>query len=145
MRIPESVQLQFKEWVDNNAFQLSHYDCRVSAGRPVPADQSMHCVELNDLLRVRSDSTFVVTVRGDSMMGAGINDGDHLIVDADAEPRMKDIVIVAINGEVTVKRLMKGEKGVVLHPENQNYSPISLDGRDDIQVQGVVRAVIHTF
>lgn len=66
-------------------------------------------------------STFIVRVSGESMQGAGISDGDELLVDRSVQPRDGHVVIAVIDGEVTVKRLSTGPGGVVLKAENPDY------------------------
>lgn len=143
-RVPESMAGRFDSWLGNAAFTMRHYDCRVSAGPPgwASADAPSR-VELNELLKVRGRSTFVVTVRGDSMVGAGIQENDHLVVDPEPEARPGDIVVAIVGGEVTVKRLARTGDALELRPENDRHSPIPVGGRADVTIQGVVRAVIH--
>ena len=82
--------------------------CGVSAGFPSPADDYIErLLDLNELLIKNPPATFFVKVAGDSMTGAGINDGDILIVDRSIEATNRKIVIAAVNGELTVKRLVK--------------------------------------
>lgn len=143
-RIPGSLADRFDPWVRNAGFRMRHFDCRVPAGSPgwVSGEPSGE-VELNDLLKVRGRATFVVTVRGDSMEGAGIHEDDHLVVDPGREAASGDIVIALVDGEVTVKRLRDSGGVLSLCPENDRYGPIPVDGKSDVTIQGVVMAVIH--
>ena len=85
--------------------------------------------------------TFALEVRGDSMIGAGILDGDIVILEH-AEPRHRDIVAALIDGEVTLKRYMIGEGQAFLHAENPLY-PNLIPARE-LVIQGVFRALIRT-
>ncbi|WP_347259114.1 translesion error-prone DNA polymerase V autoproteolytic subunit, partial [Methylocaldum sp.] len=88
-------------------------------------------------------ATFFVRVKGDSMEGAGIRDGDLLVVDRALEPGHGRIVIAVVNGELTVKRLALREGEAWLEPENPAYAPLKLTEGLDCIVWGVVKHVIH--
>jgi DNA polymerase V len=117
----------------------------VHAGFPsVAQDYFTGDFSLDENLIIHPDTTFVVSVAGDSMEGAGIFDGDILIVDRSLRPRPDDIVIAAVDGELTVKRLAQDRQGgLFLHPENAAYPDIRLDPGDDMMVWGVVIGNYH--
>lgn len=117
----------------------------VHAGFPsVAQDYFTGDFSLDENLIIHPDTTFVVSVAGDSMEGAGIFDGDILIVDRSLRPRPDDIVIAAIDGELTVKRLAQDRQGgLFLHPENAAYPDIRLNPGDDMMVWGVVIGNYH--
>ena len=85
---------------------------------------------------------FMVRAQGDSMLGAGIHSGDLLIVDRSMAPVHHKIVIVALEGELTVKRLCCQGDRVLLQAENPAYNPIDITGTDTV-IWGVVTNVIH--
>lgn len=117
----------------------------VSAGFPSPADDYLEAkLDLNDLLIKNPAATFFVRVTGDSMINAGINSGDILVVDRSLDPKDSSIVIAVINGELTVKRLSMKNGNVKLIPENSNYKPIVITSEMNFEVWGVVRSVIHS-
>lgn len=117
---------------------------RVPAGFPSPAEDYVdQRLDLNDHLIDHPAATFFVRVRGDSMEGAAIHDGDLLVVDRAIEPTHGRIVIAALNGELTVKRLLLKADGPWLHPENPAYSPQKISEGLDCVIWGVVRHVIH--
>lgn len=117
---------------------------RVPAGFPSPADDYVEGrLDLNDHLVEHPAATFFVRVQGDSMEGAGIRDGDLLVVDRALEPTHGRIVIAAVNGELTVKRLRLQEGSVWLQPENPAYPPLQITEGLDCVIWGVVRHVIH--
>ena len=120
------------------------YDTGISAGFPSPAqDYEDPRLHLNDLLVKNPDTTFVTKANGDSMTGAGIYDGDMLVVDRGLTDYRDKVVIACINGEFTVKGY-KIERGrPVLKPQNPTYSDIHFTEYDEITVWGVVTSVIH--
>ena len=105
----------------------------VVAGFPSPAEQYMEPA-----------ATYFVRVSGDSMTGAGINDGDLLVVDRSLRPADGDIIIACVDGEFTVKRLKYGEQ-VCLEPANQNYPVLALKKGQELDYFGKVTACIHKF
>lgn len=129
-----------------NKVSLPLFSCGVSAGFPSPADDYIgQQLDLNDLLIKNPSSTFFVRVAGDSMTGVGINDNDILVVDRSLEPVHGKIIIAAINGELTVKRLVKTETSCRLVAENPNYPPIEITEDLSCVAWGVVTSVIHQF
>lgn len=144
IRVPVSVIGRVVDFIDNNGYVLPLYHCSVSAGFPSPVgDHIADHIDLNQYLIKHPTATFLVRVIGDSMINAGINQNDILVVDRNIEARDGRIVIAAINGELTVKRLSKTEEGVFLLPENDNYSPIKIEENNENIVWGVVTNVIH--
>jgi DNA polymerase V len=122
------------------------YDIGVSAGFPSPADDYKEKkLDLNDLLIRQPEATFFAKASGDSMTGAGIFDGDMLIVDRSITAADGKIVIAVVNGELTVKRFKLVGRTAQLHAENPKYSPITLCEGDNVNVWGVVTNVIHSM
>jgi len=128
----------------------------VVAGFPSPAEQYLEPpLDLNALLVKRPAATYFVRVEGDSMIDAGIHPGDLLVVDRSLTPVDGDIIIAAVDGEFTVKRLRilgNGERGMgkrkkryVLEPGNNNYPSIMIDDGQQLDYFGLVTAVIHCF
>lgn len=125
---------------------VQFYDFGVSAGFPSPADDYKEKkLDLNDLLIRQPEATFFAKASGDSMIGAGIHDGDMLIVDRSITPSDGKIVIAVVNGELTVKRFKVSGRNAQLHSENPKYSPINLSEGDSISVWGVVTNVVHSL
>jgi DNA polymerase V len=121
-----------------------YYEARVPAGFPSPAaDYEEGRLDLNKYLIKNPPATFFVRVSGDSMVGAGIHSGDLLIVDRSLNPRDKNIVIAAINGSLTVKRIRIDRKKICLEPENTDYAVQEISTDAEFQVWGVVTNVIH--
>jgi len=118
------------------------YLARVECGFPSPADDYLEGVlDLNDLCIDDEAATFFVRASGTSMVGAGIHDGDLLVVSRAQEAEDQDIVIAAHGGDMTVKRLVRGEGRWWLMPESARHMPVEVDM--ELEVWGVVTHVIH--
>jgi DNA polymerase V len=116
----------------------------VKAGFPSPADDYVEkLLDLNELMVKHPVSTFFVKVEGDSMEGAKIFSGDILVVDRSLEPVPGKIVVAVVNGEFTVKKIMKRGENIFLVAENKNYPPLKITQDTDFLVWGVVTWVIH--
>ena len=126
--------------------ELPYFEAKVPAGFPSPAaDYEENQLDLNKHLIKNPAATFFVRVSGDSMIGAGIHDGDLLIVDRSLDPRDKNVVIAVIDGELTVKRIRIQKKKVFLVPENENYTIINVSDREDFSIIGKVVSVFRTY
>jgi len=122
------------------------FNSRVSAGFPSPADDYIEqALDLNQLLIQKPAATFFVRAEGDSMIGAGIHSNDILIVDRSIEAVPNKVVICALNGELTVKRLVSKQGQLVLMAENPLYPDIPLHDDLDMTIWGVVTNVIHAL
>lgn len=105
--------------------------------------QQDNYINLHQLFNNLSKDTFALTVSGDSMIDAGINEGDIVIIDNEREPKNDDIVAACIDNEWTVKYLKKEGSHVQLIPANKNY-PV-LKPKDSLTIGGVVVSVIRTY
>lgn len=144
IRVPASQVATIFEWIHNKFYQLPLYECAVAAGFPSPADGEMERkLDLNELLIKHPAATFFVRVAGSSMINAGIYHNDILVVDRSLEPAHGRIVIAAVNGELTVKRLFRSGKKIELVAENEGYPPIVINEETDLHIWGVVTNVIH--
>ncbi len=116
----------------------------VAAGYPSPAqDYFDGRIDLNEHLIKDITSTYVVRVSGNSMEGAGISDGDELIVDRSLEPKDGSVVIAVLDGELTIKRLRITPSGVLLQAENANYPDIRVAALSDLIIWGVATRCLH--
>lgn len=116
----------------------------IRAGFPNPAeDAGGFALDLNDYLVKHPVSTYYLRVEGDSMTGAGIATGDIVVVDKSLQPRSGDIVVAAVDGDFTLKRLKKQGGEAWLVAEHPGYSPIALHQATDAVLWGVVTYVIH--
>ena len=126
-----------------NVTEVPHYTHRIAAGTPADSSSPAEKIALPSLLVKHPRDTYAVTVTGDSMLGANIEEGDILIVDTAIEPTNKSIIIASINGEQTVKRLLISGKTVSLAPENHNYQTTEITGDTDFRTLGVVTWIIR--
>ena len=123
---------------------LPFYLHRIPAGFPSPADDYIETgLDLNDLLVRNPAATFMVRVSGDSMIGVGIHDGDILVVDRSETAVHGKIVVAALDGEMTVKRLHLKDGQCRLVPENKAFQSIQVGTEQDLQVWGVVVGVVR--
>jgi DNA polymerase V len=115
----------------------------VSAGFPSPAADFMETnIDLNKELSENPLATFYIRVKGNSMIDAGINDKDVLVVDRSLEPQNNKIAICFIDGEFTVKRIQLEKNCLYLMPENSNYPPIKVTEENQFIIWGMVTYVI---
>ena len=126
---------------NNNGQWLSEEG--ISAGFPSPADDFKEIrISLDKELIKNSEATFYARVSGDSMIGAGLEDGDLLVIDRSINPENGKIAVCLIDGEFTVKRIKKIKKKFYLIPENKKYNPIEIKEENELTVWGVVEYVI---
>jgi DNA polymerase V len=122
------------------------YSHSVAAGLPASVDEAIEeKLDLNLALTRDPSRSFCVRANGDSMIDAGIQDGDVMVVDTSIEASDNDIVIAVINSELTVKRLRQTSENLWLQPENANYPAIIVTEETDLRVLGVVTCTIHQF
>jgi DNA polymerase V len=123
---------------------FSLFSSRVQAGFPSPADNHLEAaLDLNQHLIKHPASTFFVRASGNSMVNVSINDDDILIVERSLEPKHGDIVIAALNSELTVKRLYAKDNKVSLKPGNFEYPIIEITEEMEFLIWGVVTSVVH--
>jgi DNA polymerase V len=130
--------------VGSSDIELPFFSSRVPAGFPSPAqDHLEQKLSLDELLEIDAPHTFLVRADGESMIGAGIFDGDVLVVSRALRASSSDIVIAAINGDTFVKRLSMDGKLIVLRSENPAFSPRFIMEGDELLIWGVVTASIR--
>lgn len=119
-------------------------DETVQAGFPSPAGDYLEGrIDLNEHLIQHPSATFLVWVSGDSMVDAGIFDGDLLVVDRSIQATPGHIVVAAIDGELTLKRLARRDNRMVLQAENDAYPVIEVDENSETLIWGVATSAIH--
>lgn len=120
--------------------KLPLYSFKIPAGFPSPAaDHIEKHLSLDELFNVRAPHIYLAKIQGDSMQGAGIYDGDLVIVDRSQEALHGEIVIAALNGEPLCKRLHRQGREIILQSENKAYSPRFVLEQDELMIWGVVR------
>ena len=123
---------------------LASFD--VSAGFPSPADDYLDGrLDLNEYFIRHPAATFYVRVSGDSMRGAGIFDGDLLIVDRSVECSDGCIVVARLGDEFTLKRMLKKGDRVFLQPENEKFQPIEVVEDSDCEIWGRVVGSVRRY
>ncbi|MBU0790701.1 MAG: translesion error-prone DNA polymerase V autoproteolytic subunit [Gammaproteobacteria bacterium] len=121
---------------------LQYIDTRVPAGFPSPAaDYEEVTLSIDELIDLRTPHVYLVRVEGPSMIGAGIYDGDVLVVNKALEARSGHIVVAYVDGGMTVKRLQITPAGVWLQPENPDYRAIPVT--ESLHVWGVATHNLH--
>ena len=134
--------LEFFTPDDTNPLEIVLAETGISAGIPSPADDNASKISLDRTVVKNKDTTFYARVSGQSMIGAGLDDGDLLVVDKSLEPAHHKIAVCFIDGEFTVKRLKVTTEGVYLQPENPAYDPILVTQHHNFQIWGIVTHVI---
>lgn len=121
----------------------------IRAGFPSPAEEYLQeRLDFNRDLVKHPESTFYGRIKGDSMIDAGLKDGDIAVIDRSKEAFDGSIIVAYENNEFTIKYLDLSHKKdgyIELRPANANYSPIRIYESDDFEVWGVVVFVIHQF
>lgn len=162
IRVPESKVLEIKNYLSTKSKEeeisdirqidpVTHIEIplateRVQAGFPSPAqDYVDKKLDLNEFLVSNANATFIVKANSLSMLNAGIDIGDSIVVDRSLEPKHRDIVIAYVDGDFTVKRLIKDALGCWLKAENEGYPDIHPIEGQTFQIWGVVTSVIKKF
>ncbi|MBU0668073.1 transcriptional repressor LexA [Patescibacteria group bacterium] len=116
----------------------------VAAGWPSPAEEeNADTISLDDWLVEDKEASFMLKVTGDSMIDAGINHGDYVILHRGKSPKNNDVVVAEVDKEWTIKFFRRVGKSVTLVPANKNYKPIV--PKEELRVAGVVTAVIRKY
>ena len=139
-----SEKLQFYAIEEASFDDVPLYGDSVPAGFPSPADDYLDMdLNLHDYLVQHPSATFCVRAIGDSMVDAGIQSSDVMVIDRALTPKNNDIILAVVNGEFTVKRIKKSEDELYLMPANENYTPMKITEEMNFQVWGVVTFIIH--
>jgi|TARA_B100000768_G_scaffold90750_1_gene85017 DNA polymerase V len=115
----------------------------ISAGFPSPAEDFKELKISIDQEVVKNESaTFFARVEGQSMQGAGLDDGDLLVIDRSQEPENGKIAVCFVDGEFTVKRLKVEDDCVYLMPENSKYKALKVTSENQLIIWGIVTYVV---
>lgn len=126
--------------------RLPFYDQRVVAGFPVPLDNDERSQDINilSMLCPHPEASYLIRVNGDSMIDAGIESGDIVIVDkSNRTPTPKEIAVCELNGEYTLKHFVEEDGIGWLVPDNPNYPRFKVAPEDDFSIWGTVTYIIH--
>jgi len=141
MKTPKNLTFFTPKNTTNNGAVF--IDMGISAGFPSPAEDFRATrISLDDELIKNKEATFFAKVSGQSMIGAGLNDNDLLVIDRSIEPTNNKIAVCFLDGEFTVKRLRVEGNEVWLQPENPNYPIIKITEENDFVIWGIVTNVI---
>lgn len=131
---------------DAKVISLPLYLDHISAGFPSPADDYIEAeLDLNRYMIRNPPDTFMVRVTNDALSGAGILDGDVLIVDRSIGPRHGMIVVAIVNGEMCVRRLNRKSGNWVLDPDNKDFQPLRIRPGQDLEIWGVVTGMVRKY
>jgi len=120
-------------------------DSVIPAGFPSPTDDCHETFDIVSHIVRHPTATYFMRVAGDSMTGAGIFDGDLLVVDRSIVAESGDIVVAVIDGEFTIKRFRRKGSNVELVPENPKYRKITLNEGMELKIWGVVTGTYKSF
>jgi len=127
----------------SNPIELPFITAGIKAGFPSPAaDFDESKISLDAVLVKNREATFYAKASGTSMIGAGIDDGDILVIDRSLEPQNNKVAVCCIDGEFTVKRIKITKEGFMLMPENKNFEPIKVTDENQLIIWGIVTYVI---
>ena len=134
--------MSFYTPVLKKATKLPFFSSLITAGFPSPAEDHVEqSLDITELLVTNPPATFYLRVTGESMLDAGILEGDILIVDRSKTAKHGEIIVAELNTEFTVKRLYNRDGKVILQAESQHHDSISVQADDDFNVFGVVTGV----
>jgi len=138
-----SITLTFFSPKDIDSNGAIYMDTGISAGFPSPADDFKESrISLDEELIRNKEATFFARVSGQSMIGAGLDDNDLLVIDRSIPPTNNKIAVCFLDGEFTVKRLRVDNKEVWLQPENPDYPIIKITEENNFVIWGIVTNVI---
>lgn len=127
---------------ETESLPINLFNSGVSAGFPSPAlDYMQEEIDLVKLFNLNSPSVYIIRVNGDSMQDAHILNKSLIAVDRKIKPQNRHLVVVVLNQEFTIKRILKTAAGWMLHPENPVYKPYVVKSHDEFEVWGVVTQI----
>lgn len=130
--------------LDSSSVQLRLIEARVPAGFPSPAeDYADTMLSLDELVGAKAPSVYLVRAAGESMTGAGIFDGDVLIVDRALQAHTGDVVVALVGGAFTVKTLGYEADRPILQAANPAHPAIHICEADELEIWGVVTFNLH--
>ncbi|MEO0044971.1 MAG: Protein UmuD [Bacteroidota bacterium] len=128
-----------------NSRTLPYFEGGIKAGFPSPAaDFEGSQISLDKVLVKNFEATFYAKADGTSMIGAGIDDGDIMVIDRSIEPTDGKIGVCLIDGEFTVKRIKVEKDALYLMPENDSFQPLKIEEGNKLFVWGIVTYVIKS-
>ncbi|WP_396152349.1 LexA family protein [Flavobacterium sp.] len=127
----------------DNPIELPFITAGIKAGFPSPAaDFDETKISLDAVLVKNRETTFYAKASGTSMIGAGIDDGDIMVIDRSLEPKNNKVAVCLLDGEFTVKRIKITKEEVFLMPENKLFDPIKITEENQLIIWGIVTYVV---
>ena len=146
IRVPEYLIEDVKDYSMNGGYKIPFFSSKVEAGYPSASEDHIEdMLDMNSLLIKNPETTFCARVTGLSMIDTGIYEGDTLVVDSSLRPEEGKIIIAALNGMLTVKRLGYIDGRPYLLPENADFDPIPIVENSEVHIWGVVTNVLRTL
>lgn len=146
IRVPEYLIDDIRDYSVNGGYKIPFFSSQVEAGYPSAAEDHIEdMLDMNNLLIKNPETTFCVRVTGLSMIDAGIYEGDTLVVDSSIRPTEGKIIIAALDGMLTVKRLGYIDGRPCLLPENASFDPIPIVENSEVHIWGVVTNVLRSL
>ena len=146
IRVPDYLVEDIQDYSLHGGYKIPFFSSMVEAGSPsVAEDHIDEMLDMNSLLIKNPHTTFCVKVTGLSMIDAGIYEGDKLLVDSSITPTEGKIVVAALDGMLTVKRLGYIDKKPYLLPENPNFEPIPILENSEVHIWGVVTNILRSL
>lgn len=141
----ETEDLYYAEYKGSKDYsQQDVHTTRATGFGAATDDYAERGIDLNEQLIRNKPATYFMRVNGNTMMGAGIHNGDVVIVDRSLKPRSGNVVIAVLNGEMLIRRYEEYNRKIRLVPETANLAPIDVDPCADFWVWGVVTYAIHS-
>ncbi len=143
MSLKKAISFFLPDWENNQKHPF--ISGGIKAGFPSPAaDFDETKISLDNVLVKNREATFYAKASGTSMIGAGIDDADIMVIDRSLEPRDGKIAICFVDGEFTVKRIKIKKDGIYLMPENSTFEPIKVTENNELIIWGIVTYVIKS-
>ena len=141
----ETEDLYYADYSGSKEFnQQQVYTARATGFGAAADDYAERGIDLNEQLIRNKPATYFMRVNGNTMKGAGIHNGDIVIVDRSLKPRSGNVVIAVLNGEMIIRRYEENNRRIRLVPETANLAPIEVPPGADFWVWGVVTYAIHS-
>jgi DNA polymerase V len=146
IRVPEHLVQKVKDYSMHGGYRVPLFSSYIEAGYPSFAEDSIEdLIDMNSFLIKNPKTTFCVRVTGLSMINAGIYEGDVLLVDSSIAPTENKIVVAAIDGMLTVKRLSYIDGKAYLMPENPDFEPIPINESSEVRIWGIVTKILRSL
>lgn len=141
----KSKNLVFFSVSNSSKTEIPLAESSISAGFPSPAEDFIDkSIDLNKIFIKNKDATFYARVKGDSMIDAGLNDGDLIIIDKSIDPQNNKIAVCFIDGEFTVKRIKIEKDCIWLVAANEKYKPIKVTKDNEFLIWGIVTTILKS-